>query len=117
LVVAGLVVLSVGPSLGERSAVAWLDEALAFAGVGAVIIGWLVTGAILRPRGSALYGVTLAALLYVVIGVVAVIASESLAFGTSVGTMLRHPVELLGAALIWPAVVLFALGWFGWGPR
>lgn len=75
-----------------------------------LVAGWLLVGSGLRPRGSPARGTLLAAIVYLLIGIVWVVG-----FNLRIGT---PPVALASPwsaflALIWPLQVAQVLGWFG----
>ena len=78
--------------------------------------GWLLTGATLRPAGSVLSGLALAALLYVAVGVAWVLAFN-LHLGAPLGQLLPDLLSptALRIILIWPLQVAQVLGIFGLG--
>ena len=78
--------------------------------------GWLLAGATLRPGGSALGGLTLAALLYVAVGVVWILGFN-LHLGTPLEQLLPNVLSptALRIILAWPLQVAQVFGIFGLG--
>jgi hypothetical protein len=128
LLVLGLALMVFGPwlvwsarySLGRgRGVDAALPWALAFLPVTGVLffaVGWLLTGAGLRPQHSLRRGTLLAGGLYILVGVTWLIG-----FNLSVGepaarvaqNLVTQPLTALALAMIWPLQVAQVFGWFG----
>lgn len=82
----------------------------------AVPLGWLLTGAGLRPRASATRGLSLSLVVYVLAGlawpVVAAVASGR-TVSTAIEQLGRSPGVLVPSVLLWPAEAATSIGTFG----
>jgi len=86
---------------------AWLP----LLGTALIASGWVLGGGALRPRGSAVRGAVLAAVLYVILGLVWVIAYNA-ALGVPLARVVTDPYVVL-IVLAWPLQIAQVLGLFG----
>ncbi len=84
---------------------------LPLGGVGLFIAGWMFVGAGLGPQAKAWRGIILAAIMYILIGIIWITAFN-VGLGAKLDEVLLEPNFLL-VALVWPLQVAQALGIFG----
>lgn len=91
----------------------WERAGWSYGGVTLFALGWAGLGAGLRPSGSAARGLLFAVALYVLVGLVWVVAFNVGFLATPVTGILRDPLSVLLIAAMWPLNVAQAFGLFG----
>ncbi len=101
-----VLIRSLGPG-----APSWIWAELPWIGSMVFAAGWLLGGSALRPRGSRIRGVALAAVLYVLCGLVWTVALQ-VSFGRTIPSVLAD-ADVMLFSLQWPLQIAQVTGLFG----